>query len=112
MNQASTSSLPVAHEPIPAVAVSVLNPSWLAPDVSVSALPFALTTKSLRRANRKRGNLGIQRAVCGTKASHLLRDAGPHEVSVLTRAATFSWNGVAAAPVVARNVDINVMEVG
>jgi hypothetical protein len=77
------------------MAVSALNPSRLAFDVSVSVMPFDLITTFLRRANRKRGNLGILRAVCGTKAPHLPREARPHEVSILTRAATFSWNGVA-----------------
>jgi len=113
MNQASISSLRAAHGPIPTVAVSVLNPSsWLVSGVSVSAMPFALTTASVRRSNRKRGNLDIPQAVCRTKAPPLLREAHPQQVSVLTRAATFSWNGVAAAPVAARNIDINAMEVG
>jgi hypothetical protein len=95
MNQGLVSSLSVAHEPIPAMVVSVLNPSWLALDVSVSASPFALNTTFLRRANWQPGKPGLQRVVCRTNAPHLLRDAHPHEVSAPTRAATFSWNGVA-----------------
>jgi hypothetical protein len=112
MNQALTSSLPVAHEPIPAMAVSALNSSRRTLDVSVSAMPFALDTTSLRRANWKPGRPGIERAVCGINIPRLPREARPQQVRVLTRAATFSWNGVAAAPVVAWNIDINVMEVG
>lgn len=112
MNQALVSSLPAAHEPIPTVVVSVLNPLRWAPDVSVSAMPFALDTTFLRRVNWKRGRSGIGRVVCRTRIAPVLRDAHPYQVSTLTRASTFSWNGVAAAPVAAQNVDINVTEVG
>ena len=112
MNRALVSSLPVVHEPTPAVAVSVLNPSRLAQDVSASVTSCALSATLLRRANRRPGKPGLQGGVCRTTVPSLLRDAHPQQVSVLTRAATFSWNGVAAAPVVARNVYINIMEVG
>jgi len=95
MNQALISSLPAAPELLTAMAVSVLNPILLAPDASVSAMPFVLTTTFLRRANRQPGKPGTERAAGGTNAPYLPRAAGPRKVGVLTRAATFSWNGVA-----------------
>jgi hypothetical protein len=95
MNRALVSSLHAALEPISAMAVSVLNPSRLVLDVSVSVTSCALNATLLRRANRRPGKRGLQRGVCRTTVPSLLRDAHPQQVSVLTRAATFSWNGVA-----------------
>ena len=86
----------VTGEPTLAVAVSALNPAPLALGVPVGVLSFAPTITSPSRTNRKAGRSGTRRAVHRPNAARLPRDAHPHGVGVLTRAATFSWNGVAS----------------
>jgi hypothetical protein len=100
----------VTREPDQAVVVSAGDPSLLVVGVPVSALPFALPGTPASHTNRRAGGSGTHWAVYRSNAARPARDARPHKVSVLTRAATFSWNGVAAAPVVARDIDINAME--
>ena len=79
--------------------------------VSVSALSFAPTTVSPNQANRRAARSGAGRAVCRPHAACPLREAHAHRAGVPTRAATFSWNGVAPRRWLPR-VDVSVMEVG
>ena len=97
MSPALASSPLGTHEPVPSAAVGApILAAWPL-DVPVSALPSALTTVALDRANRKTGNPDPGRAASRASAVHLRRDAQPRRVSVPARAATFSGRGVRRA---------------